>query len=184
MKKILSILSLLFTGCHSSTPEAASPPKEIPSSSLYLSVSDGENSRDSNQSTYRCQLDKRTLKYYGPYGGSTGKCIRGQCPHKEIVFQISEEQFTQLLDVIKTTNLPSDFKEEGDITHNGYYMSLSFTHNMSKESSNIVISGMKRLRGHKEVELISQQGMALAEKIKPIQKLLTQFAQNKQKDFH
>lgn len=134
------------------TPVATPAPVPAPAPvdfSLSLALTDGENSKDSHSQRVRCEITDRAVTYYGPHGA----CERGQCPHAEVSFELTEPQRTALLDAVARLDLYTTFEEQKSTELLGSYVKLVLEVRLDERRGRVEVAGMQRGLGDDSQDL-------------------------------
>ncbi len=112
-------------------------PAEV-SFSLSLSLTKGERSKDSNRQRFDIEISAGVVRY----AGAVGPCERGQCAYAELVFDLTNEEREDLLQIIQDDRLFEDFEEIKDTSSLGHFVSGTLVVTIGDQSGTTTAQGM------------------------------------------
>ncbi len=136
-------------------PGHAEPPPAVACFSLTLSLTKGERSKDSNRQQFDIEISDGVVRYHG----AVGPCERGQCGHAELEFDLTKEEYEDLLQIIQDNQLLEDFEEVKETSRLGHFVSGTRVVTIGDQSATTEIEGMVST-WLKDVTLLEDQAKA------------------------
>ena len=106
--------------------------------SLTLTLTKGERSKDSNRQQFDIEISDGVVRYQG----AVGPCERGQCDSAELVFDLTDEEYEDLLQIIQDDQLLEDFEEVKDTSSLGHFVSGTLVVTVGERSATTTAQGM------------------------------------------
>ena len=133
-----------------------------------LNITYAEKSKDSNSMNYKVQFDGTQLAYYGPYG----ECVRGNCPHKNIRLNLSQQEAESLLVIFKTHFLNQSYTERQPVAALGFTVDAHLRGSNGDTKTKLDVTGVTENWKTSQPN-ISKRGMEYITSLEKLQTIIT-----------